>query len=251
MRDTVKAAFLDFTVPLEGEVYWMYPDVKNLVSTGIGNLIDPIGLALNVPFVWPDGRAATTAEIAEEWNRVKNLPPRHDGATAAQLGHLYAKSFTRLRLTAEGLNGLVMGKLAQMDAFLATRFPEYVEWSADAQLGTLSMAWACGPAFRFPKLAAALQARDFRTAAVECFMPEERTISGLRPRNRVNRVLFLNAAVVQEAKLDPDELQWPADLESGIPTEREPSAVRPDQLEEEPRIVHAFPDWPKPDPEER
>ena len=51
-------------------------------------------------------------------------------------------------------------KLGQMDAYLAKRFPEWEEWPADAQLATLSMAWACGPAFRFPRLEAALRAQE-------------------------------------------------------------------------------------------
>lgn len=213
MRDVVRQAFVPFTAPLEGVVPWMYPDVKNLVSVGIGNLIDPIQLALGLPFVRPDGTPAQRDEIATEWLRIKNLPPDARGRTAAMLGHLYAKAHAKLRLTDEGVRSLVAGKLAQMDAQLAKRFPEYEDWPCDAQLGTLSMAWACGAAFRFPKLEAALKARDFATAAVECFMPEERTISGLRPRNKANAVLYRNAAIVASG-LNPDALYYPTDLES-------------------------------------
>jgi len=79
------------------------------------------------------------------------------------------------------------------------------------------MALACGPAFRFPKLEAALRSLDFRTAAIECFMPEEATISGLRPRNRANKVLYLNAALSHELTLDPDHLYYPIDLATDPP----------------------------------
>lgn len=224
MRASVRAAFLPFTIPLEGVVKWLYPDVKGLVSIGIGNLVDPIGLALALPMVRPDGSPATSDEIAAEWHLVKTYPD------AARLGHLSVEHVTQLRLTDEGLQQVVWGKLDQMEAYLQKRFAPtndsvgYEDWPADAQLGTLSMAWACGPAFRFPKLEAALRQMDFRTAAVECFMPEEKTISGLRPRNKANRILFMNAAS-SIGTFDPDELFWPTDITNETPTVRDPAST--------------------------
>jgi len=228
MKQSVREAFIPFTLPLEGAlpghvgITWMYPDVKNLVSTGLGNLIDPIGFALPLPFVHLDGRPATRDEIAAEWHRIKNLPPDAKGRTAAQLGHLYAKPHTTLRLTNDGIKQLVAAKLNSNENVIRATFAEWEEWPADAQLATHSMAWACGAGIfnpragraHWPKLTAALHARDFRTAAVECFMPEEKTIGGLRPRNKANRILYRNAAIVQ-SRLDPDTLFYPADLEAG------------------------------------
>ena len=258
MKDAVRRAFLAFTSPLEGVVPWMYQDVKGLVSAGIGNLIDPVSLAIALPFVRLDGTSASREDIVAEWMRIKNLGPDAKGRTAAQLGHLYAKPHTRLRLTPEGIERVVMSKLEEMDRYLAKRFPEYPDWCADAQLATLSMAWACGPAFRFPKLEAALRARDFRTAAVECFMPEEAKISGLRPRNIANRVLYQNAAIVQNC-LDPERLFYPADLESGpvdrdaptlpaIPSRR-PPVVSDFAVIHPPVPIRGFEEDDEPDPE--
>lgn len=229
MRESVRQAFVPFTIPLEGAlpghigITWMYPDVKNLVSTGLGNLIDPISLALPLPFVRSDGTPATPAEIVTEWHRIKTLPPDAKGRTAAQLGHLYAKPFTTLRLTNGGIERLVNAKLASNEIVLKRCFRDFDDWPADAQLATLSMAWAVGPAFwspaagrgYFPKLTAALRALDFRTAAVECFMPEEATIGGLRPRNKANRILYTNAAVALHT-LDPDTLFYPANLDAPV-----------------------------------
>lgn len=235
MRDVVRQAFYAFNAPMEGEVPYFYQDVKGLVSIGVGLLCDPIQLAMNLPMVHPDGRPAARDEIAAEWLRIKALGSgdHTSGNPAARLGHLYARPHTRLRLTREGLEQSLMGKLNQMDAYLRNRFPEFEEWPADAQLGTLSMAWACGPAFRFPKLEAALRRRDFRTAAVECFMAEEKTISGLRPRNRANRILFNNAAVVQQM-FDPAQLYYPTDLDAppvdkDADTQPDLDAYRPEQ----------------------
>lgn len=233
MRDTVRLAFYAFNAPYEGEVPWLYQDVKGLVSIGVGLLCDPIQLALNLPMVHADGTAAGRDEIAAEWLRIKNLPPDSRGRTAAQLGHLYAKPHTRLRLTEAGLRETLWRKLSQMDAFLAKRFPAYEEWPADAQLGTLSMAWACGPAFRFPRFDAAVRRLDFAEAAAECHMDLYAGgvyNAGLAPRNDANRRLFLNADFVQIHGLDPDVLHWPRDAseDDGEPTQPE---IRLDRLD--------------------
>lgn len=221
MRVAVRAAFYEFNAPFEGEVPWLYQDVKGLVSIGVGILADPISLALNLPLVHPDGRHATQSDISAEWLRIKNLPPNAKGQTAAQLGHLYAKPYAHLRLTKEGLEQTLLGKLRQMDTYLSERFPEYEEWCADAQLATLSLSWACGPAFRFPKLEAALRAGDFLVAAQECHMNEQGN-TGLIPRNRANKVLYRNAAYVQTHDLSVERLFYPADLFAQPPTEPPP-----------------------------
>lgn len=205
MRDSVRAAFVEFTAPFEGVVPWMYCDVKGLVSVGIGNLIDPIQMAMSLPFVHADGSAADRAEIAAEWLRIKNFP------NAAALGHRAVEHVAKLRLTLGGVQDLVSGKLAQMGAMLVQRFPDFEQWPADAQLATLSMSWACGPAFRFPALAHALFDGDFTVAANECHMDETGNL-GLAPRNVANVTLYRNAATVAAGGLDPEPLRWPVDL---------------------------------------
>lgn len=220
MKDSVRASAYDFNRPMEGDVPYFYQDVKGLVSIGVGLLCDPIQLALNLPLVKADGTPAGRDDIAAEWMRIKNLPPRADGKTAAQLGHLYAKPNTKLRLTDEGLRFTFDRKLAQMEAEIAKGFPDWEAWSADAQLATLSLAWAVGPRFwdpgagksYFRKLSNALRLRDYVTASVECFLPEERIISGLRPRNRANKTLYLNAAAVEQGGLNTEALYYPHDL---------------------------------------
>jgi GH24 family phage-related lysozyme (muramidase) len=208
VRDSVRNAFLDFTRPLEGVVPWLYCDVKGLVSIGIGDLVDPIQLAMNLPLVHPDGSPADRSEIAAEWLRVKAC------LGAAQGGYLFTKNLTRLRLTDDGIRHLVASKLNANDAYISHRFANYESWPADAQLGVMSMCWAVGPAFQagWPKFTAALLAQDFDTAAVECFMPEESKISGLRPRNRSDAMLFRNAAQVLVRGLDPTVLYWPHEI---------------------------------------
>lgn len=215
MRVTVRAAFVPFTVAFEGGyITWMFPDVKGLVSTGFGLLLDPVAMALGMPWKRADGSLATREEIVADWANVKNHP------NAARLGHLSVKNVAKLRLDNDGLFAAFQGKLNQNETVLRAGFPEWDEWGADAQLATLSMAWACGPAFYspkagrnyWPKLTAALREKDFRTAAVECFMNEEARNPGIIPRNSANRILYENAAVAL-GTLDPDVLFYPVALD--------------------------------------
>jgi GH24 family phage-related lysozyme (muramidase) len=211
MRDSVRAAFVGFTKPLEGVCPWMYLDVKGLVTTAIGNLIDPIQYALPLPWNHLDGSPAARDEIASEWLRVKQDP------VAASRGHLYTEGITNLRLDERGIELVVSRKLDQNDQHLRGRFPEWEDWPADAQLACLSMAWACGPAFRFPMLEARLRAQDFAMAAGECHINEAGN-PGIVPRNRANVALFRNAAKVQAYHLDPAALIWPSVLDDEAQT---------------------------------
>lgn len=228
MRKCVRDVFIPWTIPLEGArpdhvgIPWMYQDVLGLVSTGLGNLIDPISLAMHLPWKRADGSLASPAEIAAEWNRIKTQPPNAKGQTAAQLGHLYAKQIATLHLTNDDILALIAMRLDSNEQIIRSHFPRWDEWPADAQLATHSMAWACGAgifdphagrAF-WPKLTAALHAFDYATAARECFMPQEATIGGLRPRNKANRILYTNAAIVLERAMDPDVLRYPTDLDA-------------------------------------
>lgn len=246
MRDSVRASAYDFNRPMEGDIPYFYQDVKGLVSIGVGLLADPIQLALNLPLVKPDGTPAGRDDIAAEWLRIKNLPPNDKGQTAAQLGHRYAKPHTKLRLTEEGLRFTFNRKLAQMEAEIAKGFPDWETWSSDAQLATLSLAWAVGPRFwdpgagksYFRKLSNALRLRDYETASRECFLPEERWISGLRPRNKANRALYLNAAIVEQSGMNPDALYYPHDLaQPEIPAEASTVPELPSSEPEPPSVI--------------
>lgn len=237
MRPSVRSAFFDFNVPYEGAVPWLYQDVKGLVSIGVGILADPIELALGLPLRRKvDGRLATRDEIIAEWAKIKKLPPNAKGQTASQLGHRYAEPHTTLRLDDSGLRSTLDRKLLEMDRHLAGRFADWETWPADAQLATLSLSWACGPAFRFPKLEASLRARDFRTAAVESHMNETGN-PGLKPRNRANRILYVNAAIALH-DFDLDHLFWPRDLSNE-------TATQPYPVENPPSSEPAGPSSPK------
>ena len=199
---------------VRGRVRYMYLDVKGLLTIGIGNLIDPIGLALTLPFVFKadPSTAATQDDITADWNAVKG------DSTLAQQGHLAADPITKLMLTSNSINSLVLSKADQFEATLkqTTEFSSFDTWPADTQLGLMSMAWAMGPAFgpTWPNFRHDCSGQDWTAAAKACHMDETNT-PGLAPRNAANRALFLDAALAASKQSDFSVLQYTISGERG------------------------------------
>lgn len=239
MRESVKAAFRDLTVAWEGGyILWMFPDVKKLISGGFGLLLDPVALAMTVPWRSQDGTLASREQVIAEWSRLKNFVEKNPGSEFWSWKRFEKQ--TTLRLTPEDMDAAVLSKVAMNETVLRRGFPDYDSWPADAQLGIHSMAWACGPGIwsqsagrnHWPKLTAACRARDWRTAAVECFMNEEKRNPGIIPRNKGNRVMFMNAAYVEERGHDPDVLIWPSAMSDQEDTQPElVPLMRPDPIQ--------------------
>lgn len=194
MRSSVFAAFPGFITRFEGRLPFMYLDTKGLVTTGVGNLLDPMAPALSLPWLHKnDGQPATRAEVVDDWNRVK-------GAQALRnLGGGHFAQLTKLYLADDAIDSLVRARLSLNEAVLrsAGGFGGWDTYPAAAQLGILDMAWNMGPAFKFPKFRAAAAALDWATCADEC------KIDGAPPeRNACHDRLFRFAA----AGGDPDAL---------------------------------------------
>lgn len=206
MRQTVRDNYAAFTSRFEGAVPWMYLDVKGLVTTGIGNLIDSPGAAQALPWRHGvNGALASPAEVAAGWQAVK---ARQDQKLIGG-GQKFWGTLTDLRLDADGIRQLVDAKLQSNEAILRNRFPGYESWPADAQLGLLSMAWAMGANFKFPKFEAAVNGLvpDFRAAASLSHMNAAGN-PGLVPRNTANESLFLSAADTLSSNLSLDRINW-------------------------------------------
>jgi hypothetical protein len=178
----------------------MYLDIKGLVTVGVGNLIDPMAAATELPFRFKDkpaianpGKSASHAEITAEWNKIKG------DQTLAQKGHRACAPITDLELDDDAMDNLISKRLNQNDAYLKRQkfFRDLDNWPADAQLGLHSMAWAMGPGgpAKFRHFSAACEKQDFETAAEDCKISEVGN-PGVVPRNRANRLLFRNAAAV-------------------------------------------------------
>jgi hypothetical protein len=219
VRDSVRAYFRTFTERFEGSLPFMYLDVLGLVTTGIGNLIDPVSLALVLPWTHKaDGSPATRDQVVQEWMRVKALQAWRG------YGGKYYGDGAYLELTPGGVTCLVLDKLAQNEVILQRRFPDWEAWPADAQLGTLSIAWAAGPAWVAPHFDGFARNLDFQPIAGkpgdaaqdpscrgEAWLKDDGN-PGLRPRNLANRILFQNAAIQVQWSHPFDALSYPSEL---------------------------------------
>lgn len=228
MRLSVRRAFLGFTIPLEGFVPFMYLDILGLVTTAVGVLCDSKAAVRSMPWKRADGTPATAAEIDVDWERVKS---RQDMKLR---GGMAFKNVAQLRLTQEGVEQVTLGKLDIMEKELLKRFPRFEEWPADAQLATLSMAWACGPWFKFPKLAAALGQFDFAAAVSACHINTNGpdgipgTLDdnrGVIPRNVANKAMYRNAHIVFMNARDFDTLNYPTELDPLPSSAYDPTTV--------------------------
>jgi len=200
MFPAVQSGFPEFSQKFEGRVAYMYVDVKQLVTVGVGNLIDPVAVAQTLPFRFKNkpgisapGSPATPDQIAAEWQTIKN------DLSLATRGFKACEPLTQLELSDDAMDALIIDRLTKNESFLKRQqwFQNFETWPADAQLGLLSMSWAMGPGGpgAFPQFRAACQNLDFNTAATECKMNEAGN-PGLVPRNQANVTLFSNAAVV-------------------------------------------------------
>jgi GH24 family phage-related lysozyme (muramidase) len=203
MFASVQSSFPAFSAGFEGRVPYMYVDIKGLVTVGVGNLVDPVGLAQALPFRFKNkpgisapGSPATPDQIAGEWRTLKNDP------SLTTKKYTACEPITQLELSDESIDTLISNRLTQNESFLKRQpwFQNFDTWPADAQLALLSMTWAMGPAGPggFPLFRAACQNLDFNTAAAECRMNEAGN-AGLVPRNKANVTLFSNAAIVVAA----------------------------------------------------
>ncbi len=178
---------------------WPYLDVKKLATVGVGCLIDPVDSFASLP--WTVDGARVSVGVALDWlYHLKSSP-------AGYVADWYAAA-TPLRLSTAAVDDLLEERARDAEAVLSARFPDWDDAPASAQLGALSMAWACGAkgvAFDFPHFDAAFLASNWATCAAECHMDDSNN-PGLTGRNVANKALFEAAA----AGGDPDAIAWVA-----------------------------------------
>lgn len=193
-----------FLTDLEGRLECMYPDVKGLVTTAIGVLIEPVQEALNLP--WRKKNAAmllaTQDEITAEWNRM------HGNMVVAEYGNHAKLAFATLVLMQSDLDDVVNHKLHQFEAVIQGRIPNFNWLPADAQLGILAgIAWGAGPWFHWPLFLLAVSHENFQEAVVQCY-----TRAFNENRNAANKILFQNSSIIAAEGLDRSTLYFPRDL---------------------------------------
>jgi hypothetical protein len=219
MKPAALAAFKDMTGKLEGaNLHHMYIDMHRdaagnldrLVTTGTGNLSDPMSEALRLPWRRPDGSLATQDEIAADWTAIKNFHEDNPtgGNSAAQ------QAVTTLRLDQAALDDIFNARLALNEKNLRQLAPQYDSWPAAAQVGINSMAWAMGTGnvATFHNFLAAVNrlSPDFTTAATESHIRNASVA-----RNTDTAQLFNEAASVLSQNLDPNTIFFPGPVLAG------------------------------------
>lgn len=215
MRAAVRDNWIDFNHDLEGILNRLYADERQLVTTGMGNLVDPMAIAMKEPWENPDGTRATRDQIQAAWLAVKNDP------LCASKGWRYAYGLpaNKIRLSDAAVQKLIFSRLDANDALLAHHFPDFAEWPAAAQLAAHSMTWALGFGkllTKFPRFCKALLDGDFQGAAAESRITGKGSIV---ERSRRNKELLFAAALVGG---DPEQVtvSWAG----RTPTVRPPAA---------------------------
>jgi hypothetical protein len=191
-------AWRQFITADEGNISFMYLDTEQLVTVGIGNLIDPVSRALALPFQFkspnrlrqPAGARASRSQIEAEWSYIKNHPNRVE---MARRGASLCANETNLELGAAEVTRIFNQTTNAFESSIKGYFADYNRWPANAQLAVMAMGWGLGPDFppNFPRFTAACNARDFALAAAEANISTWNL-----QRNDRSRRLLSNAAIV-------------------------------------------------------
>jgi GH24 family phage-related lysozyme (muramidase) len=145
----------------EGSVPFMYKCTGGEVTIGVGHAIH--GPAEAGAMSWQIGGADATADQSQaDYQKVaaapKGLPaPRYSG-------------LTQCRMSDENVERLLAADVGVFEAQLAAALPEWNSYPVMVQEAVFDMAFnlGVGGLKKFSKLLAAVEARDWNTAAAEC-----------------------------------------------------------------------------------
>ncbi len=226
LHESVLDIFPSFSKEFEGYVHHMYLDVKGLVTTGIGNLIDNSKQAVSLP--WRKGKEGPLATQEEFFDHFYYLKGRGDLRTRhyKYAADAFAQRFGYvLVLSDDDIDKLVEQKLLANAAHAAKQWNNFPFFPADAQLALMSMYWALGSLTKFPNCSRLVAKEDWlgcavgaparttdkgwQTASYACKIKEDGN-PGVIPRNKANVMLFRNAADSVRYGLPVGQLLWPS-----------------------------------------
>lgn len=217
MRTAVKDYFVKFSQPFEGIVNTPYLDKRGLVTVGMGDLIDPVNLGWDLPWLRADGSRATQSDFIGEWNTIKGLDGTNGKPDAAREGWVTAARYAKLHLSDADVQALVSAKLESDAAVLRKRVRNYDYMCCDAQLFLHSWAWAVGPQANYNRMLKLLGDNKYYDAIAECDINPK--VGTIITRNSANHQLLMNAQRVYVRStqyapdnpmyLDPDKLMYP------------------------------------------
>lgn len=179
----VRDSAVERTAGFEGFVEHFYLDTKGKVTVAYGRMIPAPDAAVALPMKLA-GNDATDKAKRDEWALIKSKPTGHPAS--------YYKQFTKLTIPIDQAQALLRTDLEGSAADLKVRFSKVDEYPEDAQDALLDMMFNLGLSkftkAKWPKLFAAVEKQDWKTAAAESHRPDVQDV-----RNEAIRDLFMSA----------------------------------------------------------
>jgi GH24 family phage-related lysozyme (muramidase) len=178
----------------------MYRDTVGKVTVGVGLMLPDAAAAQALPFQI-GARAATTAEIVAEYDRVMRLA----AGKAADFYRQAASTGAGLELAEATIDAKLMAVLEGYELELKARLSGYDGFPEGVKLALLDMAYNLGPQGLFagyPRLIAAVRQGAWAQAAAECARHGPSAA-----RNAWTRQQFLGA-VVGTIKAEAESWGW-------------------------------------------
>ena len=177
---------------MEGNHNFLYLDVKDKPTTGIGFLVPNLKAMYELPWMSHDVngqlRVASGAEIEAEWRWV-NLK------AGKKLRAEEFKRSARLFLHSGSIKQIAHQRLLKFyGSVRGEGWGQFDSWNPNIQFMCMSICWAAGGEglLKFKNMLKAILAKDYRAAAIESHLNEIGN-KGLRPRNDLH-VLLCEAA---------------------------------------------------------
>jgi GH24 family phage-related lysozyme (muramidase) len=182
----VRESAVTRTAGFEAFVEHFYLDTAGKVTIGYGRMVPNADAAADLPLK-KNGSDAEEDAKRDEWTLIKSKPA---GKPAS-----YYKQFTKLTLPESDAKAMLRENLEGFAADLKTRFPDLDDYPNDAQDALLDMMFNLGltkfSKANWPKLFAAVEAKDWTKAAAESNRPDVQD-----ERNEAIHDLFVSAAGV-------------------------------------------------------
>jgi GH24 family phage-related lysozyme (muramidase) len=166
----------------EGRTDFMYRCTGGEVTVGVGHAIQTPEDALK--FVWQiNGVPATREQILADYKKIAAAPLR---LIASKYGPM-----TKCRLTQAEIDSINAADVRKFEDALRERLPDWDSYPESAQVALFDMAFNLGVNglfTKFPRMIAAVKAREWATAAAQCHR------NGIQEeRNQETAELFLKA----------------------------------------------------------
>ena len=217
MHQSAQNQIIDHLSVFEGVVPYMYLDVRGLVTTGIGNLLDPLSTyGRKVRFYRrSDLGFATEAEVKAEFALVKSKCVPGGGAPQRAFAVYTAfEPLTKLRVYPEDIKAAVLVSLAAQETWIRSQLGrDYDLLPADVQVMLVQMGYAGSLKSRLPELGPPLKKRDYLAARQYAFLSNAQFgQKGYGDYNAAFKLMLVNAWIVEQCSLQRMKHWSPQDI---------------------------------------